>query len=248
MITFQVKALLSKISIIQSIRDASFVLHKRKTYAQHGEDLFVLMNIFNSKNNGTYLDIGASHPARLSNTYLMYQLGWTGTLIEPIKSLASKLKKWRPKDEVLQAAVGITPGTTQFYELFPKVLSTTVKTEMEKTVLNNRGILLNEFEVETMTLVEIFDTIDHCIDFLSMDVEGLDSKIIHQLGDIPFTKRPHAVCIEANTDEDEIKITNFLVTLYAKSHRIGCNVIAWQKKPIVQPIKAPISFINSSLG
>ncbi|MFH1178148.1 MAG: SAM-dependent methyltransferase, partial [bacterium] len=46
-------------------------------YSQFGEDI-VLEKIFSGKNNGHYVDIGAHHPKRYSNTYLLHKRGWSG--------------------------------------------------------------------------------------------------------------------------------------------------------------------------
>ena len=46
------------------------------SYSQEGEDV-VLRRIFGENKNGFYVDVGAHHPIRFSNTYLFYRLGCT---------------------------------------------------------------------------------------------------------------------------------------------------------------------------
>jgi hypothetical protein len=48
-------------------------------YSQAGQDKFVLDRI---GANGTYLEIGASHPVHINNTYLLELNGWTGISID----------------------------------------------------------------------------------------------------------------------------------------------------------------------
>jgi hypothetical protein len=48
------------------------------SYSQSKQDLWVLSNIA----KGTYLEIGASHPININNTYLLEQNGWTGISID----------------------------------------------------------------------------------------------------------------------------------------------------------------------
>ena len=86
----------------------------RGSFAQNGEDLFIL-DYFKGK-VGTYIDIGASHPVRLSNTYLLYQNGWRGVNIEPIPFLFKKIQKCRPLDLNLQLAIGKCPDEVTFFE------------------------------------------------------------------------------------------------------------------------------------
>jgi hypothetical protein len=83
---------LSKLSVLNSIRKFppiygatmsildlySWTKSRRQgSYSQHGEDAFVA-NFFAARAKGFYLDIGASHPFRLSNTCSLYRSGWKG--------------------------------------------------------------------------------------------------------------------------------------------------------------------------
>lgn len=48
------------------------------SYSQAGQDLFVLDHI----KKGFYIEIGASHPVNINNTYLLEQNGWEGISID----------------------------------------------------------------------------------------------------------------------------------------------------------------------
>lgn len=51
-------------------------------HSQSAQDLFVLMCL-NGKRNGTFLDLGCSHPISISNTYLLEnKFNWTGVCID----------------------------------------------------------------------------------------------------------------------------------------------------------------------
>ena len=69
-----------------------FFYRNRKTFSQFGEDLFI-KKFFEYKKKGKYVDLGAFHPMRLSNTYLLYKNGWSGTNVDlnPIR----KHKGWK---------------------------------------------------------------------------------------------------------------------------------------------------------
>ena len=45
-----------------------------KTYSQFGEDLFI-DDFFQNQKEGKYVDLGAFHPMRLSNTFLLHKKG-----------------------------------------------------------------------------------------------------------------------------------------------------------------------------
>jgi len=76
----------------------------RKFYSQFGEDV-ILLNLMGS-GIGTYIDIGAGHPIRGSNTYALYRNGRSGILIDPILANVELARKRRPRDKALCALVG----------------------------------------------------------------------------------------------------------------------------------------------
>lgn len=49
-------------------------------YSQHNEQEFILAR---APRTGTFLDIGAWHPTKFSNTRALYERGWSGVLVEP---------------------------------------------------------------------------------------------------------------------------------------------------------------------
>src|SRR5690348_6482057 len=48
-----------------------------RSYSQEGEDL-ILARLLENTPSGLYVDIGAHHPFRFSNTRLLYERGWHG--------------------------------------------------------------------------------------------------------------------------------------------------------------------------
>ena len=59
-------------------------LRKRKSFSQFKEDIFI-NDFFKNQKIGKYVDLGAFHPMRLNNTYLLYKRGWSGTNIDQIQ-------------------------------------------------------------------------------------------------------------------------------------------------------------------
>ena len=47
---------------------------------------------------GYYVDIGAHHPVKYSNTYLLWLNGWSGINIDPLPNVMALFDKYRPKD------------------------------------------------------------------------------------------------------------------------------------------------------
>ena len=69
-------------------------------YSQSYQDLFVL-SILNGKRNGTFLEIGGSHPFHGNNTALLEEkFNWTGLSLEIDQKLCGEFSKQRPNTKV----------------------------------------------------------------------------------------------------------------------------------------------------
>jgi FkbM family methyltransferase len=84
--------------------------YMRGSCSQEGEDM-LLERFHLLPRIGTYIDIGAGHPFRWSNTARLYRKGWSGTLVEPDPTRAALLKRFRRRDRVVQALVGVPTAT-----------------------------------------------------------------------------------------------------------------------------------------
>lgn len=79
------------------------------SYAQHKEDR-VILELFQRYwdkpiKEIKYVDIGANHYKRGSNSYLLYEHGARGILVEANPLLCRKLRKYRSKDILINAAI-----------------------------------------------------------------------------------------------------------------------------------------------
>lgn len=74
-------------------------------YSQEGEDM-VLRKIFKNQKKGFYVDIGAHHPKRFSNTHLLYKKGWKGINIDVTPGSIKLFNQLRPRDTNLELGVG----------------------------------------------------------------------------------------------------------------------------------------------
>src|SRR6187431_556967 len=93
-----------------------------KSYSQEGEDL-ILNRILEKKTCGFYVDVGAHHPKRFSNTYLFYQKGWRGINIDAMPGSMAEFRNFRPRDINIEAAVGAAKEIP-FYVFDEKALNT----------------------------------------------------------------------------------------------------------------------------
>ena len=163
--------------------------NKRKGnyFGEFGEDILI-NRFFRKKDNGFYVDIGCYHPTKGSLTYFLYKKGWRGLNVDLSKISIDLFKLARPKDYNIHAAVTDFDGETHFFENGMINQQNT----LENSETNLKKIKIIAFKLQT--LLEKLN-INH-IDFLNIDVEGSDYKVISSLN---LNKiRPKMICIEEN--------------------------------------------------
>ena len=152
-----------------------FLYHKL-SFSQEGEDS-LLLRILEYQQLGFYVDVGAHHPQRFSNTYLFYLCGWAGINIDPLPGSKAQFDSLRPRDINIELGVSSEAGSMTYYA-FDEPAFNTFNSEVAKTRTSKllskhiiavqplRDILANHLPTETP------------IDFLSIDVEGLDLDVL----------------------------------------------------------------------
>lgn len=76
-------------------------------YSQAGQDIFVL-SVLNGKKGGIFLEIGASHPQIISNTFLLEKkFDWSGIQIELDEKLAKQCISERKTNVICQDATTV---------------------------------------------------------------------------------------------------------------------------------------------
>ena len=179
-------------------------------YSQEGEDI-ILKRVFENKNKGFFVDIGAHHPIRFSNTYLFYKEGWTGINIDAMPGSMEEFNSVRPKDINLELAVSDNKQLLTYHVFNETALNTFSPEEAKKKDGLRDYKIIQRIEMETLPLSEILDKylpIDTEIDFLTIDVEGLDFAVLRSSNWEKY--RPNMILIESlrnsleNINENEI--------------------------------------------
>ena len=157
-----------------------FRLYATKSFSQEGEDL-LLKRIFEHKKNGFYIDVGAHHPFRFSNTYLFYKKGWKGINLDAMPNSMKIFEKYRPRDINLEIPVGKDGEKLVYYIFNEPALNTFDKNRIEAIVSKSVYTLIREMEIQIRSLKSILDEYlpkGQNIDFMSIDVEGLDFEVL----------------------------------------------------------------------
>lgn len=129
--------------------------------------------------SGFYVDVGAHHPRRFSNTYYLYKMGWRGINIEPMPGIVKKFNRIRPKDINLAIGAGAQDGEQAYYIFKEKALNT-FSEELAKEYMKTSKLIRTE-TIKIYTLKSILDKYlgdSQVIDIMSIDAEGYDFQIL----------------------------------------------------------------------
>lgn len=155
--------------------------YRTESYSQCGED-FTLRWLFGNVEHGFFVDVGAYHPQKFSNTYYFYKRGWNGINVDPTPGVIELFKKMRPRDTSLAYAVAGKPGKLKLYMNRNEGAVNTLSPDFAALQSEQFGRQFNsEVVVEVHTLAEILDAYkldERQIQFLSVDVEGLDLEVL----------------------------------------------------------------------
>jgi FkbM family methyltransferase len=191
--------------------------YHKMSYSQEGEDL-VLNRIFEDKDYGFYVDVGAHHPERYSNTYFFYKKGWMGINIDAMPGSMSLFNSKRPRDINLELAVMESRGARTYFKFNEPALNSFSKTlSKNRSGLGNYKIL-EQVEIIGMPLSQILNDNNlkgHKIDFLSIDVEGLDFEVLKS--NDWSVHRPYIVLVEILESRLE-EIQKDPICLFMKMH------------------------------
>src|SRR6266581_2478754 len=172
-------------------------IHAQKSYSQEGEDM-VLERIFAGKKGGFYVDVGAHHPRRFSNTYFFYRKGWKGINIEPNREAIHAFQSERKRDTNLQCGISDRPGRLMYYSFDEPALNTFDQALAKSRIASTPYKLVgtSAIPVERLDAILSKHVPANCvIDFLSIDVEGLDLSVLQSNDWRRF--RPRCVLVEA---------------------------------------------------
>jgi hypothetical protein len=166
------------------------------SFSDEGEDK-LLLQVFMDRGlrKGTYLDIGAYHPFKVSNTFLLYLWGWSGTCVDIRKKWLFKLL--RPRDKFIY---GYVEAKESYY--FHRKLFTSDFTIAKGLI--KKG---NEYSYQEVPFIaaETFKGMD--IDLLDLDIDGLDEMVLRKLLD---NISPRFILVEDHCLPEQMGIQKYL--------------------------------------
>jgi hypothetical protein len=210
-------------------------VYLRKAYSLEGEDLLLwslieryvfVFKMLDKKilHNGFYVDVGAYHPKRFSNTYKLYKEGWSGINIDCMPGSMAVFNKKRARDINLEIAISDHTSDDSKYYIFddpganPSPRNGFLQKSEVEWLINEQGIKIREIKnIRTSKLAEILDLYlkpGQEIDLLNIDAEGNDINILKSNDWAKY--RPKFIMIEADKyglrDLNSSDLSRFLET------------------------------------
>jgi len=146
------------------------------SYAQNFEDV-MLWRALGHIEKGFYIDIGAQHPVMDSVSKAFYERGWRGIHVEPNRAYAEMLRKDRPDELVIEAAVSDRHGFMAFYEIPETGLSTGDAAIAD--FHRSKEFQVIQRQVPLLTLDDVLAKAgSRDIHWLKIDVEGFEKLVI----------------------------------------------------------------------
>ena len=164
------------------------------SFSQEGEDK-ILDRLFSNKNQGFYVDIGAHHPFRFSNTQLFYLKGWRGINIDATYGSMQLFKDLRPEDINIECCITSDAREVQLDVYNEPALNSIISGRADE--MPNQFYVTEQVKMDSRRLEDILD--EHLpsgveIDFMNIDVEGADLEVMHSNN---WTKyRPRVLVVE----------------------------------------------------
>jgi FkbM family methyltransferase len=151
------------------------------SYSQQAEDITIQRYFGEEKKTGLYVDIGAFDPVKYSNTFLFYKKGWRGINIEPNPDQYEKFKKQRPNDININVGINDKNEQLKYYKFNAPALNTFEKKNADEWASRPGFKIEGTINIETYPLSEVLGKYlkdNQEIDFFSIDVEGMDFKVV----------------------------------------------------------------------
>jgi FkbM family methyltransferase len=155
----------------------------KSSYSQEGEDMVLNGYFENNKGyKGFFVDIGAHHPYRYSNTMFFYKKGWRGINIEPTPGAISAFKRFRGGDVNLNIGISKVKDALTFYCFNEPALNGFSKEMSEaRNATSAKYNIIKEVQIQTLPLADVLDQYVPAgkkIDFFTIDVEGFDLQVL----------------------------------------------------------------------
>lgn len=164
-------------------------------YSQNNEQEIILNYcIQNNIEKGNFVEVGSYDPFVFSNTRALFEQGWSGVYVEPVKKHVDRFRGVYQNEErikVIHAALSVTADDLVFYQCDDAV-STTLLSHKEKW--EKSGVPFVQTMVPSLTIQSLAD-LTTGYDFLNLDTEGTSFELFSFMPD-DYLQSLKLICIE----------------------------------------------------
>ncbi|KAH3753554.1 hypothetical protein DPMN_188194 [Dreissena polymorpha] len=162
-------------------------LRNKDSFSQYGQDKY-LNNLFGSKRNGFFVEIGAYDGQSLSNTLLLeMKNNWTGLLIEANPHMFSSIASVNRNCYAINCCLGYTNTSLTFTLAGTLSSADAVITAQHRNRINNERNY-NDKTYNKLVTVQCYSLLDVLnvigtkkVDYFSLDVEGAELYILESI-------------------------------------------------------------------
>jgi FkbM family methyltransferase len=193
-----------------------------KKYSEDDEELRIL-EFFNRRRGGFFVDVGAYHYRDLSNTYrLEKEYGWGGVAIDAQEDFAAGYEEHRPKTHFFPFYVSdVDDDLRDFFIVKDRETQSTGIEENAQEKITQWKRKLTTVQIPQITLNTLLDSEGvEQIDFLNMDIELAEPAALRGFDIDRF--RPELVCIETHAP-----VAEFLERYFAEHGYV--DVVRWSQ-------------------
>lgn len=217
----KIDSLFDSFAPVESINALNF------SYSQFGEDIFI-MNIFRSLGIQlpSYIDIGANHPFKISNTAYMHEIGCNGITVEANPNLHSEFMLKRPNALNICCGVGSKRGTMCYYMIDEYSGRNGFCLSKIEPFLREYPLfsIKQTLDIEIKTLQDIIDINNGIMpQYMSIDIEGMESDVIQSYNFDP------ALDVNKLRSRTPIILTVEMNDKYLEEYLIKCDYILYFK-------------------
>ena len=165
--------------------------YRRRFFSQKGQDRWLTKRVFPDRKKGYFVEVGAGNGISHSNTYILERdFDWNGVLIEANPHYAAEIRHTR-KAVCVNACVDSKAGHTDFlyYGYMGGIVGDDTDNCMTKRPVMLQQNANNIMHVPTMKLDDVLAAAGAPleIDYLSIDVEGAEHRVLDGLSFTKFT-------------------------------------------------------------
>lgn len=145
------------------------------TLSQAGQDQWIFGEAFNEAKNRYFLDVGAHDGINISNTYVLeHRYGWTGLCIEANPTTYQALRRNR-RSRCINICLDKSDGEVAF--VIRDVFGGIVAPDLDNS-RTEPGDSVIRIKTKSLVNVLIEESAPRIIDYLSIDVEGAEERIL----------------------------------------------------------------------